>query len=180
MAGKIVAMSQFVQQEQKHIPNISGCAGEWWWVRLGNLLGTNSTKCLKDGKLEEQIVFRKTHCIIRGKFKGLIIKKLLSLHLSTPASDSLEHNERKGRKCVQTKTPDRENVSGVFQMVASTQTAEQWPRDLPFCEMFLGQPEGNSWGNKKPSCPSGELCLLMPSLWRKEWKCVVTGEWGRM
>lgn len=50
---------------------------------------TNSTKCLKDRKLEDQITFRKIQCVVRQNFKGLITKKLLSLHLSTSASDSL-------------------------------------------------------------------------------------------
>lgn len=52
------------------------------------------------------------------------------------------------------------------------QAAEWSPCDLPFCEMFLGQPDGNSWGNKKLSCLSGELCLLVASVMEKRLKSV--------
>lgn len=85
-----------------------------------------------------------------------------------------ERNEKKNAPKL--KTQGRENLSGVSQMVASAQTTEQWPCDLLFCEMFLGQPEGNSWGNRKPSGLSGALCLRVLSI--VEGRTKVCGCWG--
>ena len=51
--------------------------------------------------------------------------KLPSFHLSMPGSDSLEENKKEKKKCTQTKTQERQNLCGAFQVVASTQAAEQ-------------------------------------------------------
>lgn len=98
-----------------------------------------------------------------------------------PVSDSLQENDRKNeRKCAQTKTQERENLCGVFQMVASAQAAEQWPCDLLFVKCSSGSlkeiPEATR------NHPVSLRALPSDALYcgGRKWRCVAAGGWGRM
>lgn len=79
---------------------------------------------LKMGKLKNTLFLGK-HTVrqnLGSNNKETFVSSCQHISLRFPLTKC---EKEKKRKCAQTKTQERENVSGVFQVVAPTQTAEQ-------------------------------------------------------